>query len=124
MGPHNPTLDVNDVHNSQYDQETDTGPIDGMGNHPIEDALTGKTVQRKRTKKELVAAMMADDPSRQPPNGNYKRLVELAASHVPPIPAYQLEATIMEGWKGKAKGIVHILLERGLIDRFKHTKDI
>ena len=60
--------------------------------------------------------MMAVDPTRQLPRGNYKRLVDLAGSHVPPISAFRQKEQIVEGWKGKTKGVEQILIERRLID--------
>jgi hypothetical protein len=117
LGPYSPCLNVGDVQTMVF-KPNDVGPwyLEKPESRKS-DKTTGRR-KKERTKKQLVDALVAKGVSlERGTNHTKKELQQFAKSNDVPL---EVESDqVIEGWEGKAKGLLQVLWERGFIDPSK-----
>jgi hypothetical protein len=122
LGPHDPKLKVGDAQHMIF-QPTDEGPFwmtpEEREKRRHDVRVQGKKKKRKYDKEELLNMLKEKGLTVK---GKVKALQQAATANGIPIEE-ELEV-IIEGWEGKAKGLLQVLWERGWIDTSirKYTK--
>jgi hypothetical protein len=120
LGPFQRHLQVGDTQHLMF-QPTDTGPF-WMSEEKKEatrhDVVYGEPNKLQRNKSELIADLQGKSINTK--GFNKKELVKLCEKN--DIVTIIEVDNITEGWEGKAKGLVQVLWERGLIDGNKLSK--
>ena len=70
--------------------------------------IEGQTTKRQYTKEELVKALKEQGIVAK---GKKEAVVRIAQEHG--LPIEEVKSKIVEGWEGKAKGLLQVLWERG-----------
>jgi hypothetical protein len=117
LGPYSPCLEVGEVQSMVF-KSNDDGPwyLEKPATRKF-DKNNGRT-KKERTKKQLVDALVAKGVSlERGTNHTKKELQQFAKSN---DVALEVESDkVIEGWEGKAKGLLQVLWERGFIDPSK-----
>jgi hypothetical protein len=117
LGIFNPTLKVNDIQYMSY-QPGDEGPA-LMSAEDREkykyDFATGDVKVRTFNKQELIQKLKSAPDPINDPRGTLADIQALCRARY--IDTAESRPVIKEGWMGKPKGILQILIERGLIDK-------
>lgn len=117
LGIFNPTLKVNDVQYMSY-RPGDEGPAllsaDNREKYKY-DFTTGDVKVKTFTKQELIQKLKSVPDPINDPRGTLADIRALCRARN--IDTAESRPVIKEGWMGKPKGILQILIERGLINK-------
>jgi hypothetical protein len=122
LGSYTKSLQVGETQKMSF-VETDEGPSYMSPTERVKrkyDVVSGQIITRNYTKKELILKLQQHPTPVTDPRGNLTRIHEMCASKG--IPIHETKPKIIEGWCNKPKGILQILLERGLVDRDNLSK--
>ena len=125
LGPfdHSNKLNVNDIQTMLYGPD-DTGPfyLDNEKRIELEnDCETNEIETKKYTRAKLIDLIVSANPNLSNIRGKLKEIQSIALQYNIPI---QFDRNkLREGWKGKPKGMLQVLWERGFIDPDKNVRE-
>ncbi|KAI2503269.1 hypothetical protein MHU86_11206 [Fragilaria crotonensis] len=117
LGPYSPVLRVGDVQSLIF-KDTDSGPwylAPEQKELHRHDRQTGRSKLVEKSKKELLRCLSDKGVTLSQQRGyTRKELQEFARNNG--IELSERKEVILPGWQGKAKGLLQVLWERGLIE--------